>query len=129
MKSILVVDDEPHMTRVKKLSLERAGYQVEVARDGEEALEKLSLRPFDAVVTDLMMPRLNGRKLCEQIQEKMPERRPFIFVVTSSSQDEHREWASQLPRTEFLEKPLSLRHLVSRLRHHLGQGGHHGEEP
>jgi CheY-like chemotaxis protein len=120
MKSILVVDDEPRATRVIKLSLERGGYQVEVASNGEEALEKVLRGSFDAVVTDIMMPRMTGREFCEQLQERIPDRKFFIFVATSSADDEIEEWCRDLPRSEFLEKPLSIRHLMARLRHHLG---------
>ncbi len=120
MKRILFVDDEPHVSRVAQLSLERAGYEVELASDGVEGLEKLLAEPYDVLITDMMMPRMNGRELCEAIQEQIPNRKFFIFVITSRSETEHREWAQSLPRAEFIEKPLSLSHLISRLRHHLG---------
>ncbi len=120
MKSILVVDDERHVSRVTKLRLEQEGYRVDVASDGEEALEKLRAQTFDALITDVMMPRMGGQVLCERIGEEYPDRKFFIFVLTSSTESEHRVWAGEMPRTEFLEKPLSLRHLVDRLRFHLG---------
>ncbi len=120
MKRILFVDDEPHVNRVAQLSLERAGYEVDLASDGVEGLEKLLAEPYDVLITDMIMPRMNGRELCEAIQEQIPDRKFFIFVVTSRSEAEHRECAESLPRAEFLEKPLSLGHLISRLRHHLG---------
>jgi len=120
MKSILVVDDEPRATRVIKLSLEGCGYQVDVACDGEEALEKVLNGSFDAVITDIMMPRMTGQEFCEQVQEKIPDRKFFIFVATSSADEEIEEWCRELPRSEFLEKPLSIRNLIARLRHHLG---------
>ena len=119
MKRILFVDDEPHVSRVAQLSLERAGYEVGLASDGLEGLEKLLAEPYDVLITDMMMPRMNGRELCEAIQEQIPERKFFIFVITSRSEPEHREWAESLPRAEFIEKPLSLSHLISRLRQHL----------
>ncbi len=119
MKRILFVDDEPHVSRVAQLSLERAGYEVELASDGLEGLEKLLAEPYDVLITDMMMPRMNGRELCEAIQEQIPERKFFIFVITSRSEPEHRAWAESLPRAEFIEKPLSLSHLISRLRQHL----------
>lgn len=123
MKSVLLVDDEPHVSRVAKLSLERAGYEVELASNGEEAMAVLLARPFDALVTDIQMPRMDGRELLEQIEARIPDRKFFIFIVTSRPDDEHREWAETLTRTEFIEKPLSLRHLISRLQHHLGGAG------
>jgi CheY-like chemotaxis protein len=120
VKSILVVDDEPRATRVMKLSLERSGYRVDVAADGAEALEKVLNGSFDAVVTDVMMPRMTGREFCEHLQERIPDRKFFIFVATASAEAEAEEWCRELPRSEFLEKPLSINHLIARLRHHLG---------
>ena len=119
-KSILVVDDEPYVTRVTRLCLERAGYNVEVVPDGREALELLHWRQFDAIVTDIMMPRMSGRELCLAIRERMPDLDIPLLVMTSSSGDEHREWAGQLSKTEFLEKPLSPRLLLERLEQVLG---------
>ncbi len=118
MRCILVVDDEMFVTRVTKLSLEQAGYDVEVASDGEEALRVLRERHFDAVITDLMMPRMSGRELCLALHEEMPERELLILIATSSSEEENRNWARNLPNTLFLEKPLSLRRLVAELDAH-----------
>ncbi len=72
MRSILVVDDEAFVTRVTKLALERAGYHVEVASDGEEALGSLGKCPFDVVITDLIMPRMSGRELCLATPDRAP---------------------------------------------------------
>ncbi len=83
MTRILFVDDEPNVSRVAQLSLERAGYEVELASDGVEGLEKLLAEPYDVLITDMMMPRMNGRELCEAIQEQIPDRKFLIFIVTS----------------------------------------------
>ncbi len=123
MRSILVVDDEAFVTRVTKLCLERAGYDVSVASDGEEALRMLHEHRFDAVITDLMMPRMDGRELCRVIHEQLPGDELLIFVATSSSEQEHRDWARELPRMVFLEKPLSLRRLIARLEDYYGKSG------
>ncbi len=120
MRSVLVVDDEPYVTRVTRLCLERAGYEVEVVADGKEALELLRWRQFDAVITDIVMPRMSGRELCTTIRESMPELDLPLLVLTSSSEEEHRDWARELPRTELLEKPVSPRQLVERLAELLG---------
>jgi DNA-binding response OmpR family regulator len=115
MKAILIVDDEPHISRVTRHCLEQAGYEVEIAPDGREALERLEWREFDAVVTDIMMPRMSGKELCLAIRERWPDRRLPIFVITSSIEQEHREWASLIADSEFLEKPVSMRILTRRL--------------
>ena len=115
MRSILIVDDEPNVSRVTRLCLERAGYEVEIAPDGIEALERLRWREFDALLTDIMMPRMTGRELCKLVREQMAERDMPIFVMSSSIEPEHREWAARLGNTVFIEKPVSLKSLVQEL--------------
>ena len=68
-KRILVVDDEPDMLGVIKGRLEKAGYAVEVARDGAEGLEKVSRRVPDAIVLDVMMPVMDGYRMCAELKE------------------------------------------------------------
>lgn len=119
MKSILVVDDEPHVSRVVKLRLEEVGYHVELASNGEEALEKLREESFDAMITDVVMPRMTGRELCQRISKELPDVDLLIFVVTSSSEMEHRDWVNEVPRAELIEKPISTTRLIARLQRRL----------
>ena len=115
MKSVLLVDDQPHVIRVLKLSLERAGYQVNFAHNGKEGLDFI-LRQFpDAMITDIAMPMMSGRELCEAIQQNFPDR-PFpIFVMTSMTERSEREWLAAIDNIHFLEKPLSPRQLTATL--------------
>ena len=115
MKSILVVDDEIHIRRIIKLTLEDAGYSVHLASDGLEALEAMVWGEFDAIVTDIMMPRMGGKELCFAIKERFPDLTSPILVMTSRPEDEHREWAAEIPCASFLEKPISTRVLLQRL--------------
>ena len=119
MKSILVVDDEPHVSRVVKLRLEEVGYHVELASNGEEALEKLREESFDALITDVVMPRMTGRELCQRISKELPDLDLLIFVITSSSEIEHRDWINEVPRAELIEKPISTTRLIARLQRQL----------
>ena len=121
MRWILVVDDEPHATRLIQRRMESTGYRVEVAPDGLAALEKLEARRYDVLITDLRMPRLDGRELCERVR-KCSLGEPLIFVLTSSPEDEHREWTREFPNIEFMEKPVSLRRLVDRVGTRLAEG-------
>ncbi len=125
---ILVVDDEPHIIRVVKLSLSRQGYHVDAARNGEEALEKLRAQSYDVMITDIQMPRMNGKQLCLEMHENIPERTPLTLVLTSRTDLEHREWVHRLPNTELLEKPVSLKWLTARLQEHFTQQNVGGEQ-
>lgn len=126
-KRILVADDELHMVRVVKLFLERAGYKVDTASNGQEALDSILLDPPDVLLIDFNMPRMNGRQLCMELQQRLPERKFPIFVMTSMTERENRDWTEKIPNTALLEKPLSMRVLIADLARRLapaagGQG-------
>lgn len=115
MKHILIVDDEPNVRHVLKLYLERAGYAVATCSDGQEALAAIRNGAPDALVTDIKMPVMSGKDLCLALDERMPNRAFPIFIMTSMTDREHREWTAGVNRIEFLEKPLSMRVLVQKL--------------
>jgi len=116
MKRILIVDDEPHVIRVMRMALENAGYHVDDACNGLQALEYLQNHHPDVMITDIDMPCIDGRELCMQVKQNMPDRRFHIYVLTSRAEDEHREWSSTIDNLDFLEKPVSIRRLVAALK-------------
>ncbi len=115
MKKILIADDEPHVLRVMKMSLENEGFAVETCANGMEALACIEREHPDILITDIQMPQMTGEKLCRHIQEYIPERGFLIFVLTSRTEIEHREWSRQIDNLQFLEKPVSIRNLIERL--------------
>lgn len=115
MKNILIVEDEPHVIRVMQLALEKYGYAIRVAHNGEQALEKLNTKQPDLLITDINMPRMNGEILCKRIEEDIPDRVFPILVLTSKTEIEHREWTGNMKNTHFLEKPVSIKKLLKLL--------------
>ena len=115
MKTILIADDEPHVLRVLKMSLEREGYAVETCANGLEASERLKTGHPDILITDIQMPQMNGEELCRYIEQNIPDRGFLIFVLTSRTEIEHREWSRKIDNLLFLEKPVSIRDLVEKL--------------
>lgn len=115
MKKIVIADDEPHVLRVLKLSLEKEGYAVDTCGNGKEALALLEQEYPDILITDIQMPLMTGEELCRHIEEYMPERKFLIFVLTSRTEIEHREWSRNIRNLLFLEKPVSIRNLVEKL--------------
>lgn len=115
MKKILIVDDEPHVLRVLRMSLEKEGYEVAVCANGKEAIEHLQAEPPDILITDIQMPLINGEELCRYIEEHMPERKFLIFILTSRTEIEHREWSRDIRNLQFQEKPVSIRGLVEKI--------------
>ena len=120
MRSILLVDDQPHQRRMVSVQLERAGLRVEEANNGHEALAWLADDEFDVVVTDVDMPSMNGRELCTAIAERFGSEGPLLLVLTGLPEDECAGWVSALPQAELFDKPVSVRRLLARIRDHLG---------
>lgn len=121
MNKILIADDEPHVLRVLKLSLEKEGYVVETCSNGKEALARLEQAHPDILITDIQMPLMTGEELCKHINQHIPERKFLIFVLTSRTEIEHREWSRDIPNLLFLEKPVSIRNLLDKIEGYFAQ--------
>ncbi len=121
MKRVFIVDDHAPVIRVLKLGLEEAGYEVETANNGSECLVKLCNGLPDFLVTDIDMPRMTGKDLCLAIEKQFPERTFPIVVLTSRTEMEHREWTANIENLAFMEKPVSIRRLVSHINRALSE--------
>jgi CheY-like chemotaxis protein len=120
-RRVLLVDDEPHVLRVLKLMLEREAYAVSIARSGTEALAAVREQAPDVLVTDIQMPGMDGRQLCDALEREFPQRAFLVLVMTSMTDREHREWTARLTNLDFVEKPVSPRRLIERLGRHFAQ--------
>jgi len=115
MKRILIVDDHAPVIRVMKLGIEDAGYEVHTASNGSECLVQLCASHPDFLVTDIDMPRMSGKELCLAIEEQFPDRTFPIVVLTSRTEMEHRDWTGRIGNLSFMEKPVSVRRLLSHI--------------
>jgi len=115
MQKILIVDDHAPVIRVLKLGIEEAGYEVDTASNGSECLVKLCAGHPDFLVTDIDMPRMSGKELCQAIEEQFPDRGFPIVVLTSRTEMEHRDWTRSIGNLTFMEKPVSVRRLLSHI--------------
>ncbi len=118
MKKILITDDEPHVSLLLKQFLERAGYSVNTAINGEQALAYLAEQIPDVLITDVQMPKMNGIELCETIASRYPELGVFIILMTSRTDRDIRLWVEQQDQIVLMEKPLSMRRLALQLSQH-----------
>jgi signal transduction histidine kinase len=113
---ILVVDDEMVNRILLSTSLEEAGYAVETAEDGEQALEMLSAQPFEAVLLDLIMPRMDGYRVLAQMKGDETLRRIPVIVVSSSDEIESIVQCIEMGATDYLTKPFNPVLLHARIR-------------
>lgn len=116
MKKILVVDDEPHVQLLLRQFLERSGYAVTTAGNGEQGLAAIVEEIPDALITDVQMPKMEGMALCEEVIKQYPEIR-LIIMMTSKTDRQIRAWAESKPIC-LIEKPLSMRRLAMQISLH-----------
>ncbi len=112
-KNILVVDDERTLVKALKFTLEKEGFRVEEAFDGEEALQKVLAEPPDIIVLDLMLPGVDGFEVCRRIRKKMELP---IIMLTARDDDIDKILGLELGADDYLTKPFNPRELVARIK-------------
>jgi len=118
-RRILVVDDEPQITRVLRTSLSSHGYDLRVANDGETALEIMKDWKPDLVITDLSMPNMDGLELCRKLRSstKIP-----IIVLSVRGEERTKVQALDAGADDYVTKPFGIEELLARVRANLRRG-------
>jgi len=119
-KKILVVDDEAHIRRVIEIKLKKRGYQVIMAKNGQEGFDIIQTQQPDIVISDINMPEMDGRTLCEKTNELKKERPFLTIMVTARILPEDRKWVDKMQDTLFLEKPFSPAEIMEHVDQYLG---------
>jgi DNA-binding response OmpR family regulator len=119
-RKILVVDDEPNVVRSLTFVLEKEGYDVASAANGEEAMAKIQeIRPR-LVFLDVMMPKKNGYEVCKEVKDNSSLSDTHIIMLTAKGQEADREKGFDAGADEFMTKPFSLMAVVDRVKKLLG---------
>ena len=118
---ILIVDDEPDLLTVLRLGLEAEGFDVVQASDGEQGLAMARELMPDLLVLDLMLPRMDGYKVCRALKFDERYRHIPIFILSARSGETDRRLALELGADEVHTKPYDMRDLVMRIRTRLEQ--------
>jgi len=112
-RNILVVDDEPQITRVLKTTLSSQGYAIRTASDGDEALQVMKEWMPDLLITDLRMPHMNGLELCRHVRAKSPLP---IIVLSVKGEEKIKVDALDAGADDYVTKPFSVNELLARVR-------------
>lgn len=112
-KRILVVDDEPQITRVLRRSLQTHGYEVRTAADGEAALDVVTDWPPDLIVTDLSLPGMDGIELCRQVRKHSTVP---IIVLSVKGEEQTKVKALDAGADDYVSKPFGMDELLARIR-------------
>ncbi len=112
-KKVLLCDDEIHILRAAEIKLARAGYEVRIARDGQEGWELIQQDPPDVLVTDVQMPRVDGLELSRRVRNFPPTKDlPIVMLTAKGFELASREMLEEWRVSKILAKPFSPRELV-----------------
>ena len=112
-KRLLLVDDEPLILKGLKFSLEQDGYEIETAADGEEALKKIQSNNYDLVLLDVMLPKLSGIEVCQQVREtsSVP-----IIMLTAKGEDMDKILGLEYGADDYMTKPFNILEVKMRIK-------------
>lgn len=113
VKKILVVDDDPHLRTSVGFSMQKAGFVVIEAHDGQDGLEKFKTQNPDLIILDVMMPKLDGTETCREIRKISHV--PVVFL-TSAGDEIDRIVGLEIGGDDYITKPFSPRELVARVK-------------
>ena len=109
-KTILVVDDDPELTDGLRMVLERQGYRVITARDGQQGKQQVYNQRPDLMILDMMMPRMGGYPVLEHFKGK-PDAPPII-MITANEGSRHEAYAEYLGVIDYIRKPFAMERLL-----------------
>jgi two-component system response regulator MprA len=124
---ILVVDDEPAVQSALSRALSLEHYDVVQAVDGVQALERLGTSPYEAIILDIAMPRMDGLEVCRRLREG-GDTTP-VLMLTARGEVDDRVAGLDVGADDYLVKPFALRELLARIRALLRRAGEDGEGP
>lgn len=119
---ILIVDDEPNIAASLEFLLQRGGYEVRVAHNGEEALAQAESFAPHLVLLDVMMPKLNGYEVCQRLRQGESGAGVKIVMLTARGREVDVEKGRALGADLYVTKPFSTRELVAQVRELLAAG-------
>ena len=114
--TVMIVEDEASLVTMLRYNLEKEGYDVTEANDGEEAITVADESKPDAVILDWMLPRMSGIEVCRQLRRKTETRNVPIIILTARSEETDKVRGLNVGADDYMTKPFSMPELVARVR-------------
>lgn len=115
-KRLLLVDDEADLVEMVKFRLEALGYEVLTAFDGQEALDKARKEKPDLIILDLMLPKIDGYKVCRMIKFDEKYKKIPVIIFTARAQDSDKKTGEEVGADSYLTKPFDPHVLVAKIK-------------
>lgn len=119
-KKVLIVDDEPNIVISLEFLMKREGFEVSIARDGEEALRKVEESVPDLILLDVMMPKKSGFEVCQQLRANPAYSALKIIMLTAKGRDTEVTKGLDLGADAYMTKPFSTKELAAQVKSLLG---------
>lgn len=113
MKKILIIEDERPMAEAIQFSLEKEGYEAQMALDGESGWEMFKAGAYDLVLLDLMLPKIDGMEICRRVRQ---EGSTPIIMLTAKDSDVDKVLGLEMGADDYVTKPFNMRELIARVR-------------
>lgn len=114
-KTILLVDDDPEIVESMRIALEARGYQILIARDGNQGLAMAERQNPDLVILDMMMPKRSGFLVLERLRRTQPV--PMrVIMITANEGNRHKAYAEMLGVDDYIRKPFAMDRLLESVR-------------
>ncbi len=126
--TILIVDDEPDIIEILKFNLEKEGYNVVAAMNGQEGIKKAEESLPDLIILDIMMPEMDGVEVCRVLRNNKVFKDTLIAFLTAREEDYSQIAALDVGGDDYITKPIRPRVLVSRIKALLRRSGRTGDE-
>lgn len=120
-KKVLLVDDEPDIVETVKFMLEAEEFDCIVAYDGEDALNKAKNENPDIILLDVMLPKINGYKVCRLLKFDNKYKNIPILMLTARSQDEDKAIGEETGANEYITKPFEIEEIINLVKKYTAQ--------
>ncbi|MBD2325479.1 response regulator [Alkalinema sp. FACHB-956] len=128
MGTVLVVDDSATAREMLVAELRRCGFQVGMAVDGADAKDKIQANPPMLVITDLIMPNVNGYELCRWIKNNPGTEKVPVIMCSTKSEDFDRYWGMKQGADAYITKPYQPKDMINAVKYLLEESGVYSEE-
>lgn len=118
-KTILLIEDETDLVKVLSAGLEKSGWRVLAAYDGEEGLKKANEVLPDLILLDVMMPRMNGFQVCHDLKTNPRTKKIPVIMLTVRARANDKSWGIEVGACDYIIKPFTLKTLKQHINAHL----------
>lgn len=122
-KRILVIDDEPELVKAIQIRLEIAGYETLVAHDGMEGLDKARKENPDLILLDLMLPKMDGYKVCALLKRDKNYSKIPVIMLTARTLEKQQKLGIELGADAYITKPFQYEVVLAKIKELLGERG------